>query len=327
MSRDPALLQERLRAHLPGGHAITAVTPLTTGFSNETYLLEGANWILRLPPSGGAIVEGHDVVAQALLYRALGEIADGPPVPGVISICEDDSVLGAPFFVMECVAGDPVHDTVLQDWFTAPDDAFRHALCDTWIATVAHFAALPPLPVLGAPVSPEDDARVWREFARNADCPPLVAAYDRLLSRPAPLSGTPGVVHGDVKLSNFMWHAGKLSAVLDWEMALNGEPLSDLGYLLIFFESAHHRAATPLRQPGMFSREDVIAAWEAGSGRSSDGVIWHEIAQIAKILCTMAEGTNLWVTGRSSDPKLAYFQQNLDYYLGVLVAMLDANGF
>jgi hypothetical protein len=63
-----------------------------------------------------------------------------------------------------------------------------------------------------------------------------------------------------------------------------------------------------------------------GHGPLQPGLIWHEMAQIAKILCTMAEGTNLWVTGRNTDPKLAYFQQNLDYYLGVLVSMLDAEG-
>jgi aminoglycoside phosphotransferase (APT) family kinase protein len=180
--------------------------------------------------------------------------------------------------------------------------------------------------MLGDPVSPDQDARTWRSFAEKADCPPLVAAYDRLLVRPAPVSGPPSLVHGDVKLSNFMWHEGELSAVLDWEMAINGEPLSDLGYLMIFFEGPFHRAATQLREPGMFAREEAIALWERVTGRSSEGLIWHEMAQIAKILCTMAEGTNLWVTGRNTDPKLSWFQQNLDYYLGVLVSMLDAEG-
>ncbi|MCB2046772.1 MAG: phosphotransferase family protein [Novosphingobium sp.] len=326
MSRDPEALAAALRSYLPGGEAVRAVVPLTTGFSNETYRIEGRDWILRMPQSAGAIVEGHDVLEQARLYAALGEIADGPPVPGVVAICEDASVLGAPFFVMECVAGQEVHDTQLPEWFTAPGDSFRRQLSEQWIRQVAAFASLPPLALLGDPVSPEQDARVWRAFADKAECPPLVAAYDRLLSRPAPISGPPSVVHGDVKLSNFMWHEGKLSAVLDWEMAINGEPLSDLGYLMIFFEGPFHRASTQLREPGILSRGETIALWEQVSGRSSEGVIWHEMAQIAKILCTMAEGTNLWVTGRSTDPKLAYFQQNLDYYLGVLVAMLDAEG-
>jgi aminoglycoside phosphotransferase (APT) family kinase protein len=326
VSRDIEAIAGALRAYLPGGEAIRAVVPLTTGFSNETYRIEGQDWILRMPPAGGAILEGHDVLAQARLYAALGQVPGGPPVPGIVAICEDDSLLGAPFFVMECVAGAEVHDTQLPEWFTAPDDGFRRQLCERWLTQVAGFARLAPLPLLGDPVSPEQDARMWRSFADKANCPPLVAAYDRLLARPAPVSGPPSLVHGDVKLSNFMWHEGKLSAVLDWEMALNGEPLCDLGYLMIFFEGPFHRAATQLKEPGMFPREEAIALWERVTGRSSQGLIWHEMAQIAKILCTMAEGTNLWVTGKNTDPKLAYFEQNLDYYLGVLVSMLDAEG-
>jgi aminoglycoside phosphotransferase (APT) family kinase protein len=326
MSRNPEALAAALRGYLPGGETVRAVVPLTTGFSNETYRIEGADWILRMPPAGGAILEGHDVLAQARLYAALGEIAGSLPVPGIVAICEDESVLGVPFFVMECVKGAEVHDTQLPDWFTAADDQFRRQLCERWLTQVAGFADLAPLPLLGDPVSPEQDARMWRAFADKANCPPLVAAYDRLLSRPAPVSGPPSLVHGDVKLSNFMWHHGELSAVLDWEMAINGEPLSDLGYLLIFFEGPFHRASTQLKEPGMFTREEAIALWERVTGRFSKGVIWHEMAQIAKILCTMAEGTNLWVTGRNTDPKLAYFQKNLDYYLGVLVSMLDAEG-
>ncbi len=326
MSRDTLAIAAALRGYLPGGEAIRAVVPLTTGFSNETYLVEGRDWILRMPPAGGAILEGHDVVAQAQLYVALGEIAGGPPVPGIVAICEDERVLGAPFFVMECVAGAEVHDTQLPDWFTSPGDQFRRQLCEIWLTQVASFAALAPLAVLGEPVSPEQDARTWREFARKANCPALVAAYDRLLARPAPLSGPPAVVHGDVKLSNFMWDDGRLSAVLDWEMALNGDPLSDLGYFLIFFEGPFHRAATPQREPGMVSRDEAIALWERASGRSSEGVSWHEIAQMGKTIAIIAEGAAMFVSGRSTDPKLALFQKNLDYYLGVMHAMLDAQG-
>jgi hypothetical protein len=72
----------------------------------------------------------------------------------------------------------------------------------------------------------------------------------------------------------------------------------------------------------MPGREQVIAWWEEVSGRSAEGVFWHEIAQIAKITAIIAEGTNMWLTGRSQDPKLAYFAKNLDYYLGVMRAIL-----
>jgi aminoglycoside phosphotransferase (APT) family kinase protein len=228
---------------------------------------------------------------------------------------------------MEKAAGESIHDTQLQPWFTEGPDALRADVCRQWVAAFAGLAKLPPLACLGDPVSPQDDAMVWREFAGKANCEPLVGLYDRLLDRPAPVSGPPAVVHGDTKLSNLMWHDGRISAVLDWEMALNGEPLSDLGYMLYGFASEYHGATTPQRQPGMVSRDELIAQWEAVSGRSADGVFWHEIAQIGKITAIMAEGVDMWVSGRSQDPKLELFAKNFDYFLGVMQAMLDGGGF
>ncbi len=327
MSRDSAALLEALRRVLPDGGRITGIVPLTTGFSNDTYLIEGCDLILRLPPLAGAMLDGHDVIAQARIYQQLGALADGPPVPGIAVLCEEATVLGAPFYAMERVPGEAIHDTSLQPWFTEATDAFRADICHQWASAFAGLALIAPLAVLGAPVTPEDDARRWQAFAKAADCPALVGHFDRLLAVPAPRSGPPALVHGDTKLSNLMWQDGRISAMLDWEMALNGEPLADLGYMLYGFESAYHGATTPQRQPGMLKRDAVIALWSQVSGRPAEGVFWHEIAQIGKIGAIIAEGTNMYVTGRSSDPKLLYFKNNLDYYLGVMKAMLDGGGF
>jgi aminoglycoside phosphotransferase (APT) family kinase protein len=320
-------MKEVLRGVLPGGEGITAVVPLTTGFSNDTYLIEGADLILRLPPRAGAMLDGHDVIAQAKIYQELGQVADGPKVPAIAYVCEDIELLGAPFFAMERVAGEAIHDTNLEDWFTDASDAERGRYCCEWVAAFAGLARLKPLPFLGDPVTPEDDARVWQAFGKAAACPELVELYDRLLGKPAPRSGPPAVVHGDTKLSNLMWQGGQISAMLDFEMALNGEPLADLGYMLYGFNNGYHGDTTPQRQPGMLNRDEVIALWCEKSGRSAEGVEWHEIAQIGKICAIIAEGTNMHVTGRSSDPKLAYFMKNRDYYLGVMRAMLDGGGF
>ncbi len=150
---------------------------------------------------------------------------------------------------------------------------------------------------------------------------------ERLAAMPAPVSGPPAVIQGDSKLSNLMWDNYRISAMLDWEMSLNGEPMADLGYMLYQFESPYHSATRAPKQPGMLSRAEVIALWEEVSGRSATGIEWHEIAQIAKITAIIAEGTNMFNTGRSTDPKLAYFKQNLDHYLGVMAAMLDGEGY
>jgi aminoglycoside phosphotransferase (APT) family kinase protein len=124
-----------------------------------------------------------------------------------------------------------------------------------------------------------------------------------------------------------MWDEYRITAMLDWEMSLNGEPLADLGYMLYLFESEYHAATRAQKLSGMLKRDQVISLWEEVSGRSARGIIWHEIAQIAKISAIIAEGTNMFNTGRSSDPKLAYFKQNLDQYLGVVAAMLAGSGY
>lgn len=323
MVRDFDGLRWALAPFLPPGSQVKGITPLTTGFSNDTYHIEGCDLILRFPPSAGAMLDGHDVVSQAGIYRALGALGAGPPVPGIVAICDDRSVIGDPFFIMERVPGEAVSDVNLQAWFTDADDDFRRGLAGQWIAAFAGLANLPPLGFLGETVTPETDARRWQRFARSAECPRLVDYFDRLLDIAAPSSGSPTIVHGDPKLSNLMWQEGRLTAVLDWEMALNGEPLADLGYILYGLESQYHVATRPQKVPGMLARDDVIALWSKISNRSAEGVIWHEIAQIGKIGSIIAEGTNMFVTGRSQDPKLAYFKQNLEYYLGVMEAMLD----
>jgi len=327
MLRDRDRLSSALAAILPGQAPISGVSPLTTGFSNDTYLVEGPDLILRLPPAAGAMVDGHGVIAQARIYRALGALAGGPPVPRVVHIGDCAEPLGAPFFVMERVAGEAVSDIDLQDWFTQASDAMRARMSMDWVAAFAALARLAPLDVLGPPVSPEDDLHKWQRFAGAANSPRLVDQIDRLLRTPAPLSGPASVVHGDPKLSNLMWQDWRISAMLDWEMALNSDPLADLGYMLYLLPSPFHEATRAPKLPGMIGRDEAIAAWERVSGRSAAGVMWHEIAQIAKICAIIAEGVNMHETGRSQDPKLAWFKINQERYLATIDAMLAAGGF
>lgn len=316
-----------LRSTLPGGERITAVAPITTGFSNETYVIEGLDLILRLPPSGGAMLEGHNVTTQARIYEELEARPGAPPVPHIIMNCADSAVLGVPYFIMERIEGESIDDLKMTQWFIDGADGLRNEVCRNWVLAFAALSKLAPLDTLGPVVTPEDDARMWREFARAADCSALVGMFDRLLAFPAPRSGPPAIIHGDTKLSNLMWKDGRVTAVLDWELALNGEPLANLGYMLYAFESDYHAATRAPKLPGMLSRDEVIALWSEISGRSAEGLFWHEIAQIGKLAAIIAEATNMYETGRSKDPKLIIFKQSLTYYLGVMEAMLNGGQF
>jgi len=131
---------------LPREKPVTGIAAMTTGFSNDTYLIEGADLILRLPPAAGAMLDGHDVVGQARIYQALGAMPGGPRVPEIILIEEDPTVLGAPFFVMSRVSGEAIDDIVMAPWFVDGTDALRRQICTDWISAFAGLSNLQPLP-------------------------------------------------------------------------------------------------------------------------------------------------------------------------------------
>ena len=322
-TRDLAHVRTVLASILPDGDRITAITPLIAGHSNETYVIEGLDAILRLPPAADPLLAGHGIVAQAHIYRALGRQPGAPPVPRIEYLCEDAATLGDPFFVMECVAGQAVPDYSIPVWFTDAPAAKREQVSRQWAEAIGKIATLAPLDVLGRAVTPEDNALEWRTMATDANCPQLVALFDRLLALPAPVSGPPAPVHGDPKIANLMWSDFDLSAVLDWELAYNGEPLSDLGYMIFFFRpEAYSRQPLPSLS-GMIGRGEVVAAWERSSGRSAAGWAWYEAAAIGKMAAIIAHGYNLAVAGHSDDARFLRWKERLDANMVVMASIID----
>ncbi|GGA37237.1 phosphotransferase family protein [Sphingomonas psychrolutea] len=319
--RDLDLIRDGLARVLPDGGGITGIRAFSTGHSNETYLIEGLNQILRLPASAEALMPGsHDVIAQARIYQAVAAL--GLPVPAILYTGDDPAVLDDPFFVMARVAGEEVNDYQPQASFTdAPPEA-RGAMCETWMNIFCGLAHSAPLDILGAAISPEDQARRWQDMARAAQCDSLVAQIDRLLAIPAPRSGPVAVVHGDPKLANLMWDAGALTAVLDWELAYNGEPLSDLGYILFFFASDSHPANRACGFPGMWDRDRIIANWAAQTGRPTAGVAWYEIAAAMKMAAIIGYGHYLYTSGKSTDARFLQWKVPLDRNLVLIETLL-----
>ncbi len=322
MTRDIGPLARKLADWLPEGDRVRGLTPLTAGHSNETYIIEGLDAILRLPPSTEPLLRAHDIITQAKIYREVGRLEGAPPVPGIRHICEDPRVLGDPFFVMDRVSGQALHDYVLPEWFTALADSERAGICASWIAAIGAIATLPPLVSLGEPITPEQALRRWRQFADEADCAPLVTLIDRLLAIPAPRSGPPSPVQGDCKITNLMFEQQGVSAVLDWELGYNGEPLSDLGYMLYAFSSDYHGPTRTSSPSGMWTREQVIPAWEHASKRSAEGLIWYEAAEVGKLAAIYAKGKALYTSGDSSDERMLIFANKLDESLAIMEAML-----
>lgn len=209
------------------------------GKSNLTYrITDGSHdWVLRRPPLGHVLATAHDMARE---YRVMSALAPTPvPVPAMVLLCEDSSVIGAPFYIMEYVQGAILRRT--RD--TADlDDTQRTALANQLIDTLADLHEVDPAQVgLGDFGHPDGflprQVRRWTqqlELSRTRDIP----GFDDLateLARRVPASQRASVVHGDYRLDNVIVGPDQqIRAVLDWEMATLGDPLCDLGLLPVY---------------------------------------------------------------------------------------------
>ncbi|GAB2857069.1 phosphotransferase family protein [Nocardioides pacificus] len=225
----PGLLLGSLRSELIAG-----------GRSNLTYRLSDGTrtWVLRRPPLGHVLATAHDVGREYLVMSAL---AGSPvPVPGMVVHCADASVIGAPFYVMDFADGEILRSAGQLDAITPQRGrALATALADT----LADLHELDPASVglgdLGRPVGyNERQVRRWVkqvEASTSRDLPGL----DRLVTRL--LAGVPGgqaaIVHGDYRLDNVVLGPDdRVAAVLDWEMATLGDPLTDVATMAVWWD-------------------------------------------------------------------------------------------
>lgn len=308
----------RLRAALPDGARITGLRRLGDGHSNDTYLLKGLDLLLRAAPAGPGLMPDYDIPHQFRVLRAVGQAAGAPPVPRVSGLCTDQAVIGRSFFLMERRPGSST-DWNPPDWLREGPDALRATLSRRWIGAIAAVHGLDTGVVGRMPCTPGDEAGRWLDLARNARGPSrLLTILEDLAGDPPASSGPATCVHGDVKFANLLWTPdGELTAMLDWEFAHVGEPLTDLGYLLGLWpaEPGEPGQMPFTRLDGWWDRERFIAGWQELTGRSAVGVERHEDLGMAKIGVIFALGIDLYRSGRSTDPRLARWERSLEVWL------------
>jgi aminoglycoside phosphotransferase (APT) family kinase protein len=323
MARDLAAIELGLRAFLPDGDRISGVAALSTGHSNETYLLEGSDLVLRMPPSEVGLLPPYDMAKQHAIFREVASHTDAPPVPSVRELCLDPSVIGDPFFIMNRVLG-TAFEYELPAWLTDGSREVRSSVCEQWIGAVCDLPALGPLDALGPPRSPRDEAVRWREMAAGAGANQLADVINELVEEPPPMSGSPTLVWGDSKLANVLWDEGRLVALVDFELAYNGDPLADLGYVLFWFPEDPALPRLPgFELDGMWGRERVIDTWQRRTGRSALGVELHEAAAIGKIAAIFAAGGRLYQEGLSTDERIAGWARGADRLMTFIRQRID----
>ncbi|MDZ7702522.1 MAG: phosphotransferase family protein [Halobacteriales archaeon] len=258
---------------------------LGEGHSNETLALDwGAReLVLRRPPAGETADRAHDVLRE---YRVIDAIqGTDVPLPGTVLACEDASVIGADFYLMERLEGDVVR-TAEPDRFATPSARARigDQLVDALAAVHGVDYEAVGLEEFGHPPGfTERQVRRWSEqltwaFQRTAEVREVEALYDVMewLQANVPEDPPAALVHGDFKLDNVLFAPGtppELVGVFDWEMSTLGDPRTDLGWLLSFWRDPGDPdpplpslLPTFTAREGYPSRGDVVDRWESATG-------------------------------------------------------------
>ncbi|WP_164478543.1 phosphotransferase family protein [Mycolicibacterium stellerae] len=300
---------------------------ISAGHSNETYLVEGLDEILRMPPSVEGMLPPYDMAAQHSVLAAVKANTTSVPVPEVFEVCTDPEVLGDPFFLMERLPGESFEYAV-PEWLATDPVELPDKLCRQWFDALIGLHNMPATQMPAVHRSLQQEAQHWLEVAQSAEGPEaLIDVLSDLAARPPATSGPPTPVHGDPKQGNCLWHEGKLTALLDWEMAHVSEPMLDLGYLLMFHDQGEASMANSGHElPGWWSAERMVAEWEAGTGRTAVDVARYTALGNAKAGAIIAKGAHLYTSCRTSDARFAKFVEVLPIFTDLVVRRAMAAG-
>jgi aminoglycoside phosphotransferase (APT) family kinase protein len=322
--REPLLVLEPLIEYLAANGlaapADLSAEPVGDGHSNVTFALS-TEVILRRPPRGPLPPSAHDVLREARLLSAL----EVTPVrtPRVLAVCDDETVIGSPFYVMEKVEG-VVVTTELPEPLDNPTERARIAdeLIDALVELHAVNWRVIGLEGFGKPSGYlERQLRrftgLW-EHNRTRELP-QVEEVGNWLAANLPPSPPATIVHGDYRLGNTMLAHGapaRLVAIFDWEMATIGDPLAAIGYMMLHWvepEDAVARFAlrSVTNLPGFPSRKEMIALYEERSGRSMQALDWYVTLALWKAVVFMEGNYKRAVSGATDDPYLKSFGEGV----------------
>jgi aminoglycoside phosphotransferase (APT) family kinase protein len=325
--REPLLVLEPLREFL-AAHGLEApadlsASPVGEGHSNVTFTLS-TGVVLRRPPRGPLPPSAHDVLREARLLTALEPTV--VRTPRILAIGEDPAVIGAPFYVMEQVHGEVVTDTV-PPALDNPDQRRRIAeeLLDALVELHEVDWTAVGLEGFGKPTGYlERQLRrftgLW-EHNQTREIPEVAEVGEWLAAnRPEPDSAHPAtIVHGDYRLGNAMLAPqapARLVAIFDWEMAAIGDPLADVGYMMIHWaqpgdpETKFNLQAVTA-SPGFPSRTEMVAGYERRSGRPVQHLDWYVTLALWKAVVFMEGNYKRAISGSTDDPYLKTFGEGV----------------
>jgi aminoglycoside phosphotransferase (APT) family kinase protein len=312
------LLREKIDG-LPEGDL--EVEQFPSGASNLTYLLRIGDWegVLRRPPMGPVPPKAHDMGRESGILSKLN--AAYPLAPRPYFFTDDESVIGAPFYVMEKRTG-----VVLDDSFpdgVEPDEELCRGVSRTVADTLVELHAVDPgkagLGDLGKPEGfLERQTKGWigRYAKAKTDEIEEVGPLTDWLAKNVPESPPATVIHNDYKLNNLVLDPEDLTevrAVLDWEMATVGDPLFDLAVSLSYWiepdDPDDLKAVMPTvtSTPGFMTRRELIDRYAEKSGRDLSEMHWYVVFGYFKLAGILQQIFARWKNGQTQDERFATF--------------------
>ena len=319
--------RERLKAYLrdkiPDAHLPMEVRQFRGGHSNLTYLLRFGEqeWVMRRPPLGPLPPTAHDMSREHRVLSVLWRVY--PPAPRAVLFCDDASIIGAPFYVMERRRGSVIRRRQpLPPELDSSSESLRR-LSEAFIDALAQLHNVDyhaiGLGGLGRPQGfVERQVTGWMarwERAKTREVPLMNRLGEWFLSHmPAPQ--TPTLLHNDFFLHNVMFDShdsGKVNAVLDWEMCTLGDPMVDLGITLAYWrESTDAPELLALAEghphttlPGFLRREELAERYARKAGRDLSALPYYVALAHWKTATVVEQIYSRYARGQTTDPRFA----------------------
>lgn len=294
---------------------VTEVRQFPGGFSNLTYFLQTqtGGYVLRRPPFGAQIKGGHDMGREFRVLTAL-QAAGFAKIPRPVVFCNDETALGAPFYVMERVNGVILRATAAHNPALTPE--LMRTLGENLTDTLADLHALDVektgLLALGKPegyVQRQVEGWIGRyEKAQTDDIPAMIDLADWLRGN-LPAEQPPAFLHNDFKFDNVVLSPDltRIEAILDWEMATVGDPLMDLGASLAYWCEAADpdflKAFNLTHLPGCPTRREVADRYAARTGRDLTHLPFYYAFGLYKNAVIIQQIYARWKAGLTRDPR------------------------
>jgi aminoglycoside phosphotransferase (APT) family kinase protein len=336
-----AYVRERLASVLGAG--FDARSPLTVeqfpgGHSNLTYLLRfgSLEFVMRRPPFGPVPPKAHDMAREYRILEAVHPVYTLAPRPFVL--CEDSSIIGSTFYVMERRRGLVVRSEEPLELADRPLERRRAsaALVDALADLHAVDIEAHGLKALGKPMGfVERQVRGWGERWRGAqttELPEMDALAAWLSQRLPPDTPGPTLVHGDFKLDNVMLDArdvGHVVGVFDWEMAAIGDPLVDLGILLCYWVHTatggeRDTVASVTHGEGWYTREDVLKRYHERSGLDLTNINFYEVFAVFKLTVVLQQIFYRYRRGQTDDPRFAALDKRVAWLARIGTRLVES---